>query len=603
MKKLVNIFEQQEKYQKKLDERLSQQGYTAKNPLVICNPYGIAPLSAMICFRTDEPASFQITLSDCEKGPFMRYTSALGKDHRLPIACLIAEGKTHVCALGSDGSIVNLDISAPIFESPLDFEASRQGKMGEIIFFLPADSQTQPIGINAFGQLCWTCSLPLNHQLLPLDNGHFLCGAPGQLAPPYSGTAIWEIDALGKVYREYRFEDGCSGDFVLLSNGLIVAITQNANHGTARDVLIWIDPKTGCMLNKVSAHEWIPPINGTAGQSGTDWFQGSQLVYDENTDTLYWSGLAQNIILILDATSGKLKRILGHSDGWQERLPAHYFGQPIDRGVFEEAYGFLLEEDTNVLQFINGHRYPKGKKDKVLPATLERIDINSGKIIEKHVFPACPCSPIFNDIKESKRGEAFYLLGGIGAGDSSVPAFFLKERMSNIVCESQLFVYDKSQLKLAYRVNTSCKSFYVWSPESIFINQKIEKIYGHWKKHFEVDVTLPVTEETKLEADFPISFWQDEGRLYLQATFFQGEMTVLLLENETEKHQFFVQANRKPFGSEWLQSYVKDPERIVHWAIPISHLYGEWKVSLLIDDVLFHTEEVVVIEKKNILSK
>ena len=38
--------------------------------------------------------------------------------------------------------------------------------------------------------------------------------------------------------------------------------------------------------------------------------------------------------------------------------------------------------------------------------------------------------------------------------------------------------------------------------------------------------------------------------------------------------------------------YTTDVERRLNWAIPCAHLKGQWQIDLLIDDILYHSNEV-----------
>lgn len=592
-----NIFAQQARCQTHIEEQCNAHFYDISDPLVIVNPYKITPLSALICFETTQSEDFFIELYDNNGRRFLSYHTEPALKQRLPIVALIENSTTLVKACGSKGSLLSIEIISPEIEHIVELSMDQTSTCEELLFFLPADGVTEIVGFNRFGECCWLCTLPWSHRIELLENGHFLCGAPYQLAPPYSGTALWEIDALGHVYKEYRFEDGCSGDFTVLDDNFIVAITQLANHGTARDVLVWIDRENGQVVKRFFAKDFLPSFNGSAGQSGTDWFQGNQVFYQKEEKLLYWSGLAHNIILVLDAVHGTLKQIIGKNHGWKEKVDNMLFKPLIAENVLEEPYGIYVE--SHYIYYMNAHRYPEGRKGYPEPVDLIRMNLLTGDIVPWFVLPFEVISPVFNDVVKLPCERYGILAGGISDTTSMVPAFFAREQQPQVYCESRLFIYQEQMLLQIYHINVNCKAICAWN--SSFLKngstQQINGILGSWRHHLEIDIELPVKEVEWLEDDFPIHFWQDDARLYVKATFYQGEMTVLILERDGEKHQFFIQSNRKPFGSEWTHTYTGGPERQVYWAIPITHLVGKWNISLLIDETLYRTNEYVCINE------
>lgn len=613
MKRSPGIIAEQRVLAEALEARLVEESGTPDAPVVVRDPYGVAPLSALVCFTTAQEEAFSVQLSDAQGRIYLRYDTPPATTHRIIVPALVNGASCSFAAAGTNGTRVQLALPLAEVEAPMLVAMEGAAPENTLLYALPADGAGQPVAVNAFGDLCWTLTLPLNHRLTFLENGHFLCGAPLQLAPPYSGTAIWEMDALGHIYHEWRFEDGFVSDFALLPNGTIVAITQAAWQGTARDMLVWLDGESGQVLKRLCAADVLPKVNGTAGQSGCDWFQGISLRHDPATNLLYWSGLAQNVVLEIDAATAEVQRIIGSVDGWEEKRSAHsetigsitasvdgwnaahtrldLFKRPVISGTFEEAYG--VQRWGDALYYVNANRYPLGRKLASTAFNINRLDLKSGRISRYLPNDEGLISPVFCDLKLYNEETALVLAGGLSNSDSLRPAVFARERQEDILLSAQAWYYVNGERQTTWRFDDNLVQVDLWQPETLSFTTGAETVLGEWAPSFEIDIELPHTSEGRLEDDMHIEFWQDDARLYLSGTFYKGEACTLILRRGDERHQFFLTTNRKPFGTEWLYTYgASDVERRLNWAIPCAHLKGKWQIDLLIDDILYHSKEV-----------
>lgn len=595
MKRSNGMIAEQRRITDALEARLQTAPGTAEAPVVIVDPYGIAPLSALICFETAQEEAFEVSLLDAEGRRYLTYQTPAALAHRIIVPAIVNGQVCRVQAQGTGGSAVSVTLPVITVEAPMQVQVEGNAPADALLYALPADGAGLPVAVDYLGRLCWMLTLPLNQRLTMLEDGHFLCGAPLQLAPPYSGTALWEMDALGHVYKEYRFEDGFAGDYVRLPNGTIVAITQAAYRGTARDVLVWIDGKTGAERMRLRAADILPAMGGTAGQSGTDWFQGASLRFDETSGLLYWSGLAQNVVVEIDAATAEVTRIIGHTDGWDEEHTAMaLFKRPVIPGTFEEAYG--VQRWGDALYYVNANRYPLGRKIAPTPFNINRLDLKSGRVSMFLPNEGALISPVFCDLTLLTDAQALVLAGGLSDSRSLVPAVFARERQEDIQLSAKAFLYHEAALESTWTFDDNIIDVTLWRPARSVLSYSsaVDGVLGGWAPCFEIDLALPVTSEGPLAGELDVQFWQDESRLSLSGTFYQGEVCLLILRRGEERHQFYLTTNRQPFGTDWLYTYINGEERRLNWAIPCAHLKGEWEIDLQIDDMLYHSGESAV---------
>lgn len=578
-------YKQGQKWSDVVDTYMSE-ARTPEHPLVIMNPLGHTPLSALMVFDTEEEESFDITLRDAQNRVYLSFKTLPRVFH--PLALPIALGGAVVEGEGNQGSRFSYTFGAQTLSNVPELAFEGQLPENNLLLVAAADGEGPALGVNAYGELSWLCTESLSHAIKPIGKGRFLCGAPGQLAPPNSGVAIWEMDLLGFVYKEYRFEDGFIGDFALLDEE-IVAISQAAWQGTLRDSLVWLNRDNGEMTKRLDLKTILPPIGGSGGQSGSDWFQGASLRYCKEENALYLSGLAQNLVVVVDAITAEVTNLIGDVSQLGEKAVA-LCKTPLHKGTLEEAYG--VTKNDGALYYVNAHRYPKGERKPSQPYEVCKLDTTTDKGQTFLDNDKGLVSPILCDL--GFYGEnVLVLAGGASNSNSVVPGVLALKRQNDLKLEAHVMLYHEKERRAHLKAATNLAAAALFAPTGQDSIQKQCHIYGQWAPSFEVDIDLPVADEGQLEDEMTIEFWQDDTRLYLSGSFFKGEACVLILRKGEEKHQYFLVTNRKPFGAEWIYTYAGGIERQLNWAIPVDHLKGEWTIDILIDDTLLHSKEVL----------
>ncbi|MDO4281493.1 MAG: aryl-sulfate sulfotransferase [Peptococcaceae bacterium] len=584
------IFAQQQPLTAALEAQLAAHPGTASQPTVVYNPYEMAPLGALVCFDTEADVVFDVRLENAAGETFLRYQSPRTKHHRLMVPGRAPGEKTRLVATAGDGTQVDVVLDAVALDAPVSVQTQGEATEGGWLFTLPADGAGQPVAVNARGELLWTLSIPLNHKLHFLDNGHFLTGAPLQMAPPYSGTALWEMDLLGCVYKEWRFEDGFIGGFEVLEDGTIVAISQAAWQGTVRDQLLWLDPASGEIVKRFGAAGILPPYGGSPGQSGSDWFQGVSLRADRERGVLYWSSLAHGAIFEIDAETAALRRVIGPAS-LAEKLADGVALCSTGEAAFREPY--VGGRSGDWLYVVNANRYPDGKKQAFAPLSVVRVQLETGAVEPAFADAPALASPLFCDLTLAANGDALLLAGGESDAKGLVPAILAREQEEDIQLAAEVLLVHDGTVATRWRFDDNMIFAARWQPRALAFDATATGVIGHWASSFEVDVELSVSGEGSLADELDLHFWQDDARLYLSGIFFKGEACVLILRQGEVKHQFFLVTNRKPYGTEWLYTYISDEKRYLNWAIPCEHLSGTWQMDLLIDDFLYHSDETV----------
>lgn len=587
MNRIASIFELQEKYQEHLTEQIYAHNFDFNNELIIYNPYGIVPLSAMICMKNDKSGLMSIALSDEAGVTYFEYDYLIESGvNQIPIYSLINAEPTLVEGYLNGEKIFSTVLYANVEGTPA-IEMLGKGMSGALTVFVPADDSAMPVAVNDQGKICWACNRPLSQQMHFFPDGKIICGAPVQLAPPYSGTAFWIMDGCGKVYKELRFDEGFSGDFVVLSEREIVCIVQGKGYGTVRDGLAWIDLESGKVTDYLWAREYVEYGKGSKGQSGTDWFQGNSLRLDRERGLLYWTGIAQNVILVIDAKSHEVIQGIGSSLCMKDHVPHKI----INVGILEEPYG--VEPCGEGILFLNAHRFPEGNKREVKPYSLHFFNINTCQLETFNVNPSQECSPVLNDVRKIDLDQWLVHTGCLMHDQEKIPGIFFSDNSTKDISSKGYYMY-KDEKKATYLIDTYIMRMAAWQGNFQVKALNPEGVKGEWTLLPEVDIDLVIVDEEEL-GDLPIHFCFDDSRLYICGTFYKGEMCVVQLRQGDKQHQFFLQTNRKPYGSEWLYTYGDDMSRKLYAGIPIMQLSpGEWHIYIVIDEVRYRTGNVLI---------
>ena len=86
--------------------------YTIQNPLVKYNLYIISPLSAVVCFETEEETAVTITVLGKTKQANMSHTFPKAKKHVLPVVGLYSDyaNKVEIRAYRGESNVITIDV-------------------------------------------------------------------------------------------------------------------------------------------------------------------------------------------------------------------------------------------------------------------------------------------------------------------------------------------------------------------------------------------------------------------------------------------------------------------------------------------------------------
>lgn len=385
------------KDQKQIDEALldeASKSYTLENPLIVVNPYGNSPLTAIAIFKTENETSVKLTVKGRKPQDDITTTFDKEKTHMLPIYGLypgdtttlvfqLEDGTKKSVKVQTDSVITNMDNAVVKI---LDSKYYNYSKLT----FVSSDSTDVKYGIVAYDSAGDVRYALKGHSDIfkRLSNGNVMIASSRLLRSPNHYTGLMEMDLCGKVYNDYIIPTGYVNDFVELKNGNLLIISNSNELQTLKDHIYELDRSTGEIIYDLDIKNLLEPMIGeNIDLTKEDWFNCNGLWYDRKTDTIFLSSGSLNSIIAVNKTSKTAEWIIGDPIKWENADPKLFF-TPIGE-VFEWMYAphqVSVLYNGDILVFDNGVGRPafdeEGKENGVLTgeqvysrAVIYRINI------------------------------------------------------------------------------------------------------------------------------------------------------------------------------------------------------------------------------------
>ena len=384
--------------QARTDEQLqaeAEAGYTFEEPLVVVDPYGNAPLSAVVVFTLDEPASISLEVEG-KNG-----TASLTKDfdevatqHQVPVYGLYAGEAAQVTLTAhyEDGGEDTCELSVaggdlPATLQPIQVVKADEDKMAPGWTFLQAASlQGYVYAIDETGAVRWILNdmgTGTAGAILPLRNGNFLIGGDKSFGNYYK-YSLFEIDLLGRVISEYMV-NGYHHGIAEMPNGDLLVLANNID-GTVEDTIYELRRSDGEIVRTWDMNGYfnvagrdeqgrhISDVNYRNENTGWtyDWLHINAIDYDPESDTVLLSSRHQDALIKLDLTSGEIVWVLSDpNDDWPAYLESKLLTPEGDG--FEWQYGqhcVTRLPNGDVMCFDNGD-YRSKTPEGILPAATD----------------------------------------------------------------------------------------------------------------------------------------------------------------------------------------------------------------------------------------
>lgn len=326
---------QTQEIQDQIYQELEQNTYTFQEPLVIQNPYQIAPLTALAAFVSDEAAQVRVTVQG--KTESRNITDTISPDSTgqletegnlflVPILGLYADYENQVVLelLDENGNVLDtntLTIQTDVLPEYLRTAVTTGSYSTKSAMDLMMISGLETPYLYAFdevGDIRWYCTLEgVYYGGFPLANGHILAESTDVLFPNASmpnSPEMLEIDYLGRVYNIYYFPDGVHHELIEKTpDGNFLAATSS-NDGYEQNMIQEIDRETGEVVKSLNLNDVFA---GLEYIDSDDWCHLNTISYDESTDSILISARNLHSVIRINWSTDEIMWILGDPLLWE----------------------------------------------------------------------------------------------------------------------------------------------------------------------------------------------------------------------------------------------------------------------------------------------
>ena len=400
---LLAQVEQQEATDAMLLAELQSGYYTPNDPLVVVNPYGVSPLTALILLQTDEPCQISVRVPGEDAQTELSYTfTGYNTDHIIPVYGLYAntENQVEVTFAPEQGNAYSLTVpvQTEALNARYDFlhivtSMEQPGKYEpgvnisyESVLFLE--------GIAAFdagGEPRWHLAYPdASFFVQNYDyHGHILLAVDYD----YQQRYLLETDPLGRLYQiTAMYDSSCHHDITVYSDHTVLIPYNSINQPTIEDLIVEMDLSTGEVTNVMDLRDVLQSTRGISNASN-DVFHLNAIETIEGSTDILLSLRAHSNILRMSWPDGEIKWIAGDDENVLPMYEKYYLtpvGEDYEAFYRQHAPYILSSSDIeggifNILLFDNGWTRDEHDaavtEDTLYSRMVEyRIDENAGTI-------------------------------------------------------------------------------------------------------------------------------------------------------------------------------------------------------------------------------
>ena len=377
------------------------------NADVIVNPYEISPLTALIIFKTETSVSPKVTIEGDDELSTYEYTFDEGTEHYLPIYGLYPDRDNTVVVEYGDVKkefTITTEALPDDFILPTSVDANKDELSNDLYFFTPSsDGYTCAYDVN--GDVRWYLTINSIWEVNRLDNGHLMLSTERLVNSPYYMTGLYEMDMLGKIYKEYSLPGGYHHDYYEMPNGNLLVASDDftSGDGTVEDYIVELDRDTGEVVKTFDLKDVLNMEDGKSENwTQYDWFHNNSVWYDEESNSITLSGRHQDAVINIDYDSGDLNWIIGDPTNWSREYQKYFFTPVGDDFEWQwSQHAAMITPEGYVFIFDNGNNKSKNE-DEYVPAE----DSYSRGVMYKIDTEEMTIEQVFEYGKE--RGSEFY---------------------------------------------------------------------------------------------------------------------------------------------------------------------------------------------------
>ncbi len=325
------------------------------------NPYGTAPLTALVRFQTKKKGYIKIRVvgQDGEASDITHQFDKYGTRHEVPILGLYPdyENQVELMLVNKKGKIkarqtlnIKTDTLPKEYNKPVEIIINKLPKEDKGVYL----DITSRVAFDKFGKIRWYYKGTKKTQVFrkTLDRKNLLC------LRGYRPAKVSIISLLGELLESYPYKLAGRHDVRELPSGNFIVAASKKGPGT-EDMVIEIDKNTKKIINTWDFTTILDTTrkHNYGAKQKNDWLHMNCIFYDEKDEALIISGRHQNAVVKINIKTNKIKWILGPHYNWKPKF-RKYLLKPTNFKQSEFNWGQhspLVLPNSNILLFNNGN--------------------------------------------------------------------------------------------------------------------------------------------------------------------------------------------------------------------------------------------------------
>ncbi len=414
-----------------LELQLRSEKYKFNNMLAVVNPFGEAPLTALVLFTTLMDYSVRVTVEgDTEDTSFIsEYPPA--KRHRIPILGLYPGRSTNVVIelLDENGQVCD-NRRFPLTTEPLPEDLkdiiSVKKKNDKAAFkniLIAGGIDIKPCVFDKEGQIRYYLRRkPKGYGIFPLSKGRFLFMEREISAPSFTNphsVQMYDMDYLGRVGRTYLVKNGAHHTVEEKTPGGNILTAGNSLEEHSEDLILELNRENGEIVHQIK----LGDLFDETYQDMMDWAHINSASYDKEQDSMLVSMRNIHSVASFDWSRDEIRWLFADPRFWEGTEMADKLLKPVgevpwfyqQHAVFEVELEEKKPDIKHIMVFDNHwHKRRKVKffdKDKLSYISFYEINEKEKTVKLYKRFP-CPKSKIRSNAIFDKETRHLYAMAG-----------------------------------------------------------------------------------------------------------------------------------------------------------------------------------------------
>ena len=322
-----------------IDQQLQaeqENGYSWEEPMVIQNPYQIAPLTAVVVFDTPEECGVHFTVKGKTEAADISGEVDAATSHRVPVIGLYpAEENTVVLELLDENGQVTDSQEIKIKTDSLPEKLAdviepvkTSGESAYELTMVYGQKTVFPFAYDCMGDIRWYMNTKIKASGIFMLSDNRMIVQDTEAQVPSSDkpqtTNFYEMDYLGRAYTLYYVAGGIHHEVIEKEPGGNLLVLSSSLEGHIEDKIQELDRETGEVVNELVLGDIIK----CKYEDRVDWAHLNTVSYQPESDTIIISPRNLESVIKLNWTTKEIQWMLCDPRFWAGTEYEQYVLQP-----------------------------------------------------------------------------------------------------------------------------------------------------------------------------------------------------------------------------------------------------------------------------------